>query len=75
MAVQQQDAVSKEIARSANVAAERTLEVSAGIEQVSEAALKAGRSHRVLRAGGELAERSNKLRAEVEHFLGEVRVA
>ena len=38
VAVQQQDAVSKEIARSANAAAERTREVSASVVQVSDAA-------------------------------------
>lgn len=76
VAVQQQDSVSKEIARSANAAAERTREVSASVAQVSDAATKTGQvANAVLGAGGELAERSNKLRAEVEHFLSEVRVA
>jgi methyl-accepting chemotaxis protein len=76
VAVQQQDAVSKEIARSANAAAVRTREVSGSIAQVSDAAAKTGQvANAVLSAGGELAARSNKLRAEVEHFLGQVRVA
>ena len=70
VAVQQQDAVSKEIARTANAAAERTRDVSAGVGQVSDAAAKTGQvANAVLNAGGELAARSGKLRAEVERFL------
>jgi methyl-accepting chemotaxis protein len=76
VAVQQQDAVSKEIARSASAAAERTREVSASVAQVSDAATKAGQiANAVLDAGGELAAKSGRLRAEVERFLGQVRVA
>jgi methyl-accepting chemotaxis protein len=76
VAVQQQDAVSKEIARSANAAAERTRDVSMSVVQVSDAAAKTDQvASAVLNAGGELAERSGKLRAEVEHFLAQVRVA
>jgi methyl-accepting chemotaxis protein len=76
VAVQQQDAVSKEIARSANAAAERTRDVSMSVVQVSDAAAKTDQvANAVLNAGGELAERSGKLRAEVERFLAQVRVA
>ena len=76
VAVQQQDAVSKEIARSANAAAERTREVSASVVQVSDAAAKTGEvANAVLKAGGELAAKSGRLRAEVERFLAQVRVA
>ncbi len=76
VAVLQQDAVSKEIAQSANAAAERTREVSASVAQVSDAAVKTGQvAEAVLCAGGELAAGSDKLRAEVEHFLAQVRVA
>ncbi len=76
VAVQQQDAVSKEIARSASAAAERTREVSASVVQVSGAAAKTGEvANAVLAAGGELAARSGRLRAEVERFLAQVRVA
>ncbi len=76
VAVQQQDAVSKEIARSANTAAERTREVSASIVQVSDAATKTGEvADAVLNAGSELAAKSGRLRAEVERFLAQVRVA
>ena len=75
VAVQQQDAVSKEIARSANAAAERTRDVSMSVAQVSDAAAKTGQvAGEVLNAGGELAARSGKLRAEVERFLAQVRV-
>ncbi len=76
VAVQQQDAVSKEIARSANAAAERTREVSASVVQVSDAAAKTGDvAKAVLNAGADLAARSGRLRAEVERFLAQVRVA
>ena len=76
VAVQQQDAVSKEIARSANAAAERTREVSASVVHVSDAATKAGElANAVLSAGIGYAERSDRLRAEVERFLAQVRVA
>jgi methyl-accepting chemotaxis protein len=76
VAVQQQDAVSKEIARSANAAADRTREVSASVAQASDAATKTGQvADAVLNAGSELAAKSGKLRAEVERFLAQVRVA
>jgi methyl-accepting chemotaxis protein len=76
VAVHQQDAVSKEIARSANAAAERTREVSASIEQVSGAANKTSQvAKAVLNAGNDLAAKSGTLQAEVERFLGKVRVA
>jgi methyl-accepting chemotaxis protein len=76
VAVQQQDAVSKEIARTANAAADRTRDVSMSVAQVSDAAAKTGQvASTVLNAGGELAARSDKLRAEVERFLAQVRVA
>ena len=76
IAVQQQDAVSKEIARSANAAAERTREVSASVAQVSDAAAKTGQvANDVLNAGSELAAKSGRLREEVERFLAQVRVA
>ena len=76
VAVQQQDAVSKEIARSANAAAELTRQVSASVVHVSDAATKAGElANAVLSAGIGYAERSDRLRAEVERFLAQVRVA
>lgn len=76
VAVQQQDAASKEIARSANAAAERTREVSAKLAHVSVSAAKAGeRARAVLTAGVGFAARAHGLRAEVERFLARVRVA
>jgi methyl-accepting chemotaxis protein len=76
VAVQQQDAVSKEIARNTNAAAERTREVSAKLAQVSGSAAKAGeRAKAVLTAGVGFAARAHGLRAEVERFLAQVRVA
>jgi hypothetical protein len=58
VAVQQREAISKEIARSASAAAERTRDVSMSVAQVSDGAAKTG-----------------KLRAEVERFLAQIRVA
>jgi methyl-accepting chemotaxis protein len=75
-AVQQQDAVSKEIARSAHVAAERTREVSTSVARVSEAAANTRRvANSVLSAGNELSARSAGLKSAVEGFLAQVRVA
>ncbi len=74
-AVQQQDKVSKEIARSASAAAERTREVAARVAHASDAATRAGElANAVLSAGLGFAARSDKLRAEVERFLVQVRV-
>jgi len=76
IAVQQQDGVSKEIARSAVAAAARTREVSGSLAQVSDAAARTGEvANSVLHAGDELAARSGRLRAEVERFLAQVRIA
>ena len=59
-----------------NAAAERTREVSASVVHVSDAATKAGElANAVLSAGIGFAERSDRLRAEVERFLAQVRVA
>lgn len=76
IAVQQQDAVSSEIAQSANAAANETRKVSASVAEVSDAAAKTGEvANAVLSAGAELAARSDRLRSEVERFLIQVRVA
>jgi methyl-accepting chemotaxis protein len=75
-AVQEQDSVSKEIAHSANAAAMRSREVSANLAHVSDTAATAGElANAVLSAGSGFAARANRLRAEVEHFLAQVRVA
>jgi methyl-accepting chemotaxis protein len=76
VAIQQQGAVTQEIARSASGAAEGTRDVSTLVEQVSQAAVQAGdEAKAVLNASGELAARSDMLRGEVERFLVQVRVA
>lgn len=76
VAVEQQDSVSKEIARNANAAAERTREVSASVGQVSSAANKAKQvANAVFDAGSGLASKSGTLRIEVERFIANVRVA
>ena len=76
VAVQQQDAVSKEIARSANAAAQRTRDVSESVVRVSDAAVKTGEgADAVLSAGADLAARSGRLRTEVECFLAQVQIA
>jgi methyl-accepting chemotaxis protein len=75
-AVQEQDSVSKEIANSANAAAERSREVSANLVHVSDTAATTGElANAVLSAGSGFAARANRLRAEVEYFLAQVRVA
>jgi len=75
-AVQQQGAVTQEIAHSACGAAEGTRDVSKSIDAVSQSAIEAGHvANAVLSASGELAERSRMLRGEVERFLIQVRVA
>jgi methyl-accepting chemotaxis protein len=76
VAIQQQGAVTQEIARSATGAAEGTRDVSTLVDHVSQAAVQAGdEAKAVLSASGELATRSDKLRGEVERFLVQVRVA
>jgi methyl-accepting chemotaxis protein len=76
VAVQQQGSVTQDIARSATGAAEGTRDVSENIDQVSRAAVEAGHvAKSVLSASGELAAHSDMLRAEVERFLVQVRVA
>jgi len=76
VAVRQQDAVTREIARNAVAAAKGTRDVSANISEVSTAAIKTGQvANTVLSAAGDLAEQSHRLRQEVERFLAQVRVA
>jgi methyl-accepting chemotaxis protein len=68
--------VTREIAHSANAAAEWTREVSANLAYVSDSAAKAGElANAVFNAGVGFAARANGLRAEVERFLAQVRVA
>ena len=75
-AVRQQDLVTQEIARNANAAAKGNRDVSVNIREVSSTAVKTGQvATAVLAAAGQLAEQSNLLRQEVEHYLVQVRVA
>jgi methyl-accepting chemotaxis protein len=75
-AVRQQDAVTKEIARNANAAAQGNRHVSVNISDVSSTAATIGReANTVLKAADELAQQSNLLRLEVERYLTHVRVA
>ncbi len=75
-AVQQQDAVTKEIAQTSTSAANFTRTVSVNLAAVSDAATKTSEvAHAVLNAGGELGARAKKLRDEVERFLTQLRVA
>ena len=75
-AVRQQDSVTQEIARNANAAAKGNRDVSVNIREVSSTAVKTGQvATMVLAAAGQLAEQSNLLRQEVEHYLVQVRVA
>jgi methyl-accepting chemotaxis protein len=75
-AVRQQDSVTQEIARNADAAAKGTRDVSSNISEVSNNAVKTGQAAKtVLTAAGELAEQSDLLRQEVEHYLSQIRVA
>jgi methyl-accepting chemotaxis protein len=75
-AIVEQGTVTQHIARSASAAAEGTQNVSANVEEVSQAATKTEQvADDVLRAGNDLSERSNMLRSEVERFLQRVRAA
>ena len=75
-AVQQQDVVTREIAQTANTAANYSRTVSTSVAGVSDAASKTGRvANSVLKAGGELTTRAQRLRTEVERFLAHVRAA
>jgi methyl-accepting chemotaxis protein len=75
-AVQQQDVVTRGIAQTANTAANYSRTVSTSVAGVSDAAGKTGRvANSVLKAGGELATRAQRLRTEVERFLAHVRAA
>jgi methyl-accepting chemotaxis protein len=75
-AVQQQDTVTREIARNASAAAKGARDVSANITEVSSTAVKTGEvAGTVFTAAADLAEQSQQLRQEVERYLAQVRVA
>jgi methyl-accepting chemotaxis protein len=75
-AVEEQGAATKEIARNVQQAAAGTTEVSSNIGNVTQAAGETGQaSNEVLGAAGELSRQGEKLRAEVDKFLADIRAA
>jgi methyl-accepting chemotaxis protein len=75
-AVEQQGAVTQEIAQAAGEAAGGARDVSANISQVSRGASKMDQvASSVLAAARELSVRKDTLKGEVERFLTQVRVA
>ena len=75
-AVEEQGAATQEIARNVEQAAAGTQEVSSNIAGVSQAANETGAAAgQINEAAGELSQQSEKLRAEVDKFLANVRAA
>jgi methyl-accepting chemotaxis protein len=75
-AIEEQGAATQEIARNIQQAAKGTNEVSSNIAGVNQAATETGSaSTQMLGAAGELAVQAEKLRAEVDRFLGSIRAA
>jgi methyl-accepting chemotaxis protein len=75
-AIVEQSAVTQHIASSAIAAAQGTQNVSASVEEVSQAATETEEvAEDVLRAGNDLSNSSRMLRSEVEKFLERVRAA
>jgi methyl-accepting chemotaxis protein len=75
-AVEQQDGSTKEIARNVQQAAQGTQGVMQNIADVTRASGQVGSAAElVLDSAGELAEQSERLKKEVEGFLGTVRAA
>jgi methyl-accepting chemotaxis protein len=76
VAVHEHVAATQEIARYANDAGKRTTEVARSVSSVSHKALETGTaSAKVLSATRSLSDEANKLRAEVDQFLAELRAA
>ena len=75
-AVEEQGATTKEITRNTQEAARGTQAVSVNIAGVSQGAGATGKAaDHVLHAAGELGRTADKLRAEVDSFLGRIRAA
>ena len=73
-AVEEQGAATREISRNVQQAAYGTKEVSANIIDVQQGASQTGRaSSQVLSAAKSLSSENNRLKSEVEKFLGTVR--
>ncbi len=76
VAVDQQGAVTREIAQSANAVAQGTRQVAANVTQGSQAAAEIGQvASAVSSAAGELSLRSDMLAKAVDRFLTQVRAA
>ncbi len=75
-AVEEQGAATQEIARNVQGAAEGTDQVTLNVAGVTEAAGSTGQAaHQVLEASNMLSRESEQLRARVEHFLADIKVA
>ncbi|GEO36080.1 chemotaxis protein [Skermanella aerolata] len=75
-AVEEQNAVTHEIARNVQQAAQGTQEVSANLSEVSQAATQTGAAAgQVLGAAKELGKQAITLREEIERFLSGIRAA
>jgi methyl-accepting chemotaxis protein len=75
-AVEQQGAATQEISRNVQQAAQGTSEVSSNIVGVTQAAQTTGSAASALNGvSGELSQQSDRLRGEVNRFLGSVRAA
>ncbi|WP_037255667.1 methyl-accepting chemotaxis protein [Rhodovibrio salinarum] len=75
-AVEEQGAATQEIARNVQEASQGTQEVARNISGVREAAQQAGEgSNQVLSVASGVSEQAERLRTEVDGFIGEVRAA
>jgi len=75
-AVEQQGAATQEIARNVQQASAGTKKVAGNIAGVTKTAAETGTSaDEVLEAAGQLSERSNSLRKEVDQFIAKIRAA
>ena len=75
-AVEEQGTATREISRNVQQAAHGTKQVSANIVDVDKGAMQTGTaSSQVLSAAKSLALENNRLKGEVEKFLGTVRAA
>jgi methyl-accepting chemotaxis protein len=70
-AVEEQGSATQEIARNVQQAALGTTEISSNVTGVRQAAA----AHHVLQASTELSEQSERMRAQVESFLGNIKAA
>ncbi len=75
-AVEEQGSATQEIARNVQQAALGTTEISSNVTGVRQAAGDTGAAaHHVLQASTELSEQSERMRAQVESFLGNIKAA